>query len=329
MVLEPEVVEERRVRLLEARPREVPEERASRPPDRSSPGARASRPRPRSGARRRSGAARRERGDASGRAARAGRSPGSRRPPRRRVATSTRKASGNASSANQPSAFRTWRLFTCPSSWATTTSTWPSEKRPSRSVSQSTTCVDGPKPAENAFAWSVTSCIGQHAHGRAHALDLLDPLDAGAQRRVADRMRAGGAEPAVDEREEGRDRDEDGRAGDPPVAPSRPASPTAIAIAAITETAVGGERRPLAREPGADVERAEAPVVLPPELGDAERQRDEPERRRARPSRRRSRCSRGRGRARARRAASGGRARRARRAARASRAATARARRAQ
>ena len=132
-----------------------------------------------------------------------------------------------------------WRLFTWPSSCATTTSTSPSREA---SVEERVPEHDVRRRAEagRERVRLVGHLVdGQHAHGRAHALGALDPRDARAQRRVADRVRAGRAEPARRRtRRTRRSRRRRARRRSTSCARGAPARPTAIAIAAITEIAV-------------------------------------------------------------------------------------------
>ena len=198
VVLEPEVVPERRARLLEARLLEAAGRARVADAGRASRSARASRPPPRSGVRRRSGSAPSAARAPSARAPRTAGSPARRRPPRRRVASASSQSVGSTISALQPIAFTMCRLRTCPSSCAITTSCSPREKRPSRSVSQRTTCVDGPNPTVNAFAWSVHDETSWTPHRRAlHVLDPLEPRDvrARAPDRAADACRRRRASP--------------------------------------------------------------------------------------------------------------------------------------
>ena len=110
------------------------------------------------------------------------------------------------------------RCLTCPNSCATTTSISPREKRPSSSVSQSTTCVDGPRPIANAFAWSVTSLTFCTRTGGFTPSVRAITLDVVADGLVLQRLGADRGEPARHEDEQEREPDEHPGAGDPPEA---------------------------------------------------------------------------------------------------------------
>ena len=129
----------------------------------------------------------------------------------------------------------------------------------------------------NAFAWLVhdeTSWTRTGVPLTCSAASIR--VDVGSQLRVPERMGRRGAEPAGDEREEHRDRD-DHRPRDEPPAPVATGEPDEQHDRRHVRHRRRRERRPLRREPGDDVERPEPPVVLPPQVGEAERQRDEPQ----------------------------------------------------
>ena len=157
VVLQPEVVEQRRVRLLQARLLEVDEELAAR-----NAGRRVAFSADQSA----SASYRRETAFSSGAASTPmttsassanGSTPGSWMPPRRRAISVTSHAIGSTVSADQPMPLSVCRCATWPNSCATTTRTSPGEKRPSRIVFQRITFAEGPKPLEYAFACVVTS----------------------------------------------------------------------------------------------------------------------------------------------------------------------------
>ena len=208
-----------------------------------------------------------------------GRFAGSPTPPRRRVASATSHSVGRTSSAVQPSAFRMWRLRTWPSSWAITTSTSPREKRPSRSVFQSDDARGRPEPDREGVRLVRPRRDVLHAHRRARP--RARRARSARRRRAARVLQADAPTPR---------RASPTRSANSTAIPTitghatshqrrnRPARPTSSTIVAIAETRLRREGRPLGREPGGDVEGPEAPVMLPPQVGEAERQRDEPER---------------------------------------------------
>ena len=205
-----------------------------------------------------------------------------------------RSGARRAQTSRSPS--RMWRLRTWPSSCAITTSISRREKRPSSSVFQRTTCVEGPKPAVNAFAWSVhddTSWTRTGVPRRARPARgaRRRPESCGSASRWAPAARASRATNA----NSAAIATIVGARGEPPATRPAAGEPDAASDDPTHHRATSArEQRPLRVEPREHVERAEAPVVIPPERREPERQRDEPERDEDHHRRRRSRCRSGR-----------------------------------
>jgi hypothetical protein len=107
-------------------------------------------------------------------------------------------------------------------------------------------------------------------------LDPFEPHHVGPERRIVERMRRERGQPAGDEREERREHDDDRRRDQPPP-PEAPGGPDEECDRGHREDRLRPKRRPLGGEPAQHIERPETPVVLPPQVDEAEREADEPQ----------------------------------------------------